>query len=213
MSFTLWFLCAFASPILIHNVPENFVPIRYQWSHSMGSPHPGFIPFAEFVGVQLLLFGGVPFVVMVWGFRHWRNWRSIRVCGYVPASSCCRSRSSSSRHTRSAGRELGVSCFIACWPLAEVWYSRARLWRGWRMATRAGFALPLGLSAALTWHLFLPFPLIPPAQDRPYRQWARMDAARAAADDLRAGALRSGLRHNLPVGGVLRWQWDRCASD
>ena len=27
----------------------------------MGSPRPGFVPFAEFVGVQLLLFGAAPF--------------------------------------------------------------------------------------------------------------------------------------------------------
>ena len=75
--------CAFASPILIYNIPEHFVPIRYQWAHSMGSPHPGFLPFAEFVGVQLLLFGGVPFIVLVWGFRHWRELAAeprLRVC-------------------------------------------------------------------------------------------------------------------------------------
>jgi hypothetical protein len=41
---------------------------------------------------------------------------------------------------------------------------------------------------------------MPPAKDRPYRQWARMDAARAAADDLRAAG------HTGPVF-VTNYQW------
>jgi 4-amino-4-deoxy-L-arabinose transferase-like glycosyltransferase len=199
---------ATASPILIHNIPENFVPIRYQWSHSMGSPQPGFASFAEFVGVQLLLFGGLPFVILVWGARHWRELAvepRLRVCACLFLLPFAFFLFKATR-----GRLEGnwaFPCFIACWPLAEVWYTRAREWRGWRMATRAGFALPLGLTAALTWHLLLPLPFLPPAKDRPYRQWARMDAARAAADDLRASG------HSGPVfvtnyqwAALLRWQ-------
>ena len=64
---------ATASPILIHNIPHDFAPIRYQWAHSMSSPQPGIAPFAEFVGVQILLFGGVPFAILFWGFRNWRE--------------------------------------------------------------------------------------------------------------------------------------------
>jgi len=193
--------CAFAAPILIHNIPENFVPIRYQWSHAMGSPQPGLIPFAEFVGVQLLLFGGVPFIILVWGFRHWRELAAeprLRVCACLFLLPFAFFLFKATR-----GRLEGnwaFPCFIAGWPLAEVWYSRAREWRGWRIATRASFALPLGLTAALTWHLFLPLPVMPPAKDRPYRQWARMDAARAAADDLRAAG------HTGPVF-VTNYQW------
>ena len=178
---------AFASPILIHNIPQHFAPIRYQWAHSMGSPQPGFVPFAEFVGVQALLFGGVPFVVLFWGYRNWRELCAdprLRVCAclfLIPFAFFL------FKATR--GRLEGnwaFPCFIAGWPLAELWYSRARQWQGWRVATRAGFALPLGMTAALTWHLFAPIPWLPPEKDRPYRQWARMEAARAAAEDLRA---------------------------
>ena len=179
--------CAVASPILIHNIPANFAPIRYQWSHSMGSPQPGLAPFAEFVGVQVLLFGGVPFVVAVWALRHQRQLTAdprLRVCACLFVLPFLFFLFKATR-----GRLEGnwaFPCFIACWPLAEEWYSRARDWRGWRMATRAGFALPLGLTTALTWHLFAPLPLLPPGQDRPYRQWARLEAAGAVAADLRA---------------------------
>jgi 4-amino-4-deoxy-L-arabinose transferase-like glycosyltransferase len=192
---------AVASPILIHNIPLNFAPIRYQWAHSMSSPQPGLAPFAEFVGVQLLLFGGVPFAVLAWGYRHWRDLAAdprLRVCAclfLLPFSFFL------FKATR--GRLEGnwaFPCFIACWPLAEMWYERAREWRGWRLATRAGFALPLGLSAALTWHLAAPIPFLPPAQDRPYRQAARLETARVAAEDLRARG------HAGPVY-VTTYQW------
>lgn len=192
---------AVASPILIHNIPQNFVPLRYQWAHSMGSPRPGIGPFAEFVGVQMLLFGGVPFAILVWGYRHWRELAGdprLRVCAclfLIPFSFFL------FKATR--GRLEGnwaFPCFIACWPLAEVWYERVRGSWSWRLATRAGFALPLGLTTALTWHLVAPLPFLPPANDRPYRQQARMEAARAAADDLRAKG------HTGPVF-VTTYQW------
>jgi 4-amino-4-deoxy-L-arabinose transferase-like glycosyltransferase len=178
---------AVASPILIHNIRHDFAPIRYQWSHSMSSPKPGVAPFAEFVGVQLLLFSGVPIVVMVWGFRHWRELAAdprLRVCACLFLIPFAFFLFKSTR-----GRLEGnwaFPCFIACWPLSEIWYERVRDCRGWRLATRLGFALPLGLTAALTWHLVAPVPFLPAAKDRPYRQAARLEAARAAADDLRA---------------------------
>jgi hypothetical protein len=190
-----------ASPILIHNIPQNFVPIRYQWSHSMSSPKPGLLPFAEFVGVQMLLFGGVPFVVMIWTYRSWRELAAdprLRVCACLFALPFTFFLLKATR-----GRLEGnwaFPCYIACWPLAEVWFERVReSWR-WRLATRAGFALPIGLTAALLWHLIAPLPLLPPSQDRPYRQLARMEAAEAVANDLRAAG------HSGPVY-VTTYQW------
>ena len=192
---------AAASPILIHNIPQNFAPIRYQWGHSMSSPKPGLLPFAEFVGVQLLLFGGVPFAVMVWSYRHWRELVAdprLRVCACLFSLPFTFFLFKATR-----GRLEGnwaFPCFIACWPLAEVWFQRVReSWR-WRLATRAGFALPIGLTTALTWHLFAPLPFMPPSQDRPYRQWARMEAAEAVAADLIAAG------HSGPVY-VPTYQW------
>jgi hypothetical protein len=192
---------AVASPILIHNIPHGFAPLRYQWGHSMGSPRPGIGPFAEFVGIQMLLFGGVPFVVLVWGFRRWRELMAeprLRVCAclfLVPFSFFL------FKATR--GRIEGnwaFACFIACWPLAEVWFESVRQSRCWRLATWAGFALPLGFTAALTLHLLAPLPFLPPGKDRAYRQLGRIDAARAAAADLRA------VGHDGPVF-VTTYQW------
>src|SRR6185312_16239773 len=60
-------------PILIHNIRYDFVPLQYQWKHSMTSPQPGVIPFLSFVGIQVLLFGLLPFAVFVWTVIHRRE--------------------------------------------------------------------------------------------------------------------------------------------
>lgn len=199
--------CAVASPILIHNVPLGFAPLRYQWVHSMGSPKPGIIPFAEFVGVQLLLFGGVPFVVLIWGFRRWQDLAvqpRLRVCAclfLLPFTFFLL------KATR--GRLEGnwaFPCFIACWPLAEEWYDRVKAIRSWRIVTLVGFVPPLGFTIALAWHLVSPLPIISPSKDRPNRQSARMEAARAVAEDLSAAGYSGPVYvPNYQWVALLRW--------
>ena len=176
-----------ATPILIHNLRHDFIPIRYQWGHSMSSPQPGILPFAEFVGTNWLLFGGVPFVVFVWGIRHWRELVAdprLRVCACLFVLPFAFFLFKATR-----GRLEGnwaFPCFIACWPLAEEWYRRVKESVWWRYTMRAGFALPVGMTLVLTYHLIAPFPLMPASQDRAYRQWGRMEAAKALAADLHA---------------------------
>ena len=60
-------------PILIHNIRFDFVPLMYQWKHSMSSPEPGLMPFVSFFGIQILLFGFLPFAVFVWTASKWRE--------------------------------------------------------------------------------------------------------------------------------------------
>jgi 4-amino-4-deoxy-L-arabinose transferase-like glycosyltransferase len=198
---------AVASPILVHNVARDFVPIRYQWSHSMGSPTPGFAPFAEYVVLQWLLFGGVPLVVFGWGLWRWRELVAeprLRVCAALFLLPFAFFLWKATR-----GRLEGnwaFPCFIACWPVAEEWYRRAKEWRGWRVATGVGFVPPVAFTVALTWHLVTPIPFMPLAHDRPYRQVGRVEAARAVAADLQAAG------HTGPVyaptyqwTALLRW--------
>ena len=97
-------------------------------------------------------------------------------------------------------------CFIACWPLAEVWYGRVKEWRGWRLATYSGFAIPMGFTAVLTIHLIYPIPLMSPSSDRAYRQWGRMETARAVAEDLRkAGHTGPVYAQTYQWVALLRW--------
>ena len=40
-----------ASPILIHNIQHDFVPLLFQWRHTMADSRPGLRPFGDFIGV------------------------------------------------------------------------------------------------------------------------------------------------------------------
>lgn len=190
-----------ASPILIHNVRHDFVPIRYQWGHSMSSPDPGLGAFAEFLGVQLLLVGSIPFVVFVWALRNRRELladtrlRPVLCLFVIPMAFFLL------KATR--GRLEGnwaFPCYLACWPLACLWYSRVRGSTAWRWTTRAAFALPLGVSGVLALHLVEPLPVFPPSADRATRQWAKVELVRRVAADLRASGYAG------PVYAV-NYQW------
>jgi hypothetical protein len=196
-----------ASPILIHNIRYDFVPIRYQWGHSMGSPAPGFGPFAEFVGVQVLLLGAIPFVVFAWALWHRRELLAdprLRVCLCLFALPLAFFLWKATR-----GRIEGnwaFPCYLACWPLAAEWYRRVRDSARWRWATRTGFALPLGASAFFLIHLVEPIPYFPAKADRATRQHSRMEVGHKLAADLRAAGY-SGPVH-VPTyqwTAILRW--------
>lgn len=196
-----------ASPILIHNIQYDFVPIRYQWQHSMSSSIPGLAPFGEFVGVQILLFGAVPFVVFVWTIRHRHELLAdprLRVCAclfVIPFAFFLM------KATR--GRLEGnwaFPCYLACWPLAAEWYSRARESRVGRWGVAAAFALPLFVSTVFAFHTFGLVPMLPPAIDRPALQTAKMNLAATVAADLRdSGYTGPVYAPTYQWTAILRW--------
>jgi 4-amino-4-deoxy-L-arabinose transferase-like glycosyltransferase len=196
-----------ASPILIHNIQHDFVPILYQWEHSMGSPEPGFYPFAEFVGIQLLFFGSVPFIVYCWSCRHWRELMvepRLRACAFmftVPFSFFL------FKATRgSLEGNWAFPCFIAVWPLAAEWYQRVRVSAGWRWTVRAGFALPVGVTLFFAVHVIEPVWFIPPDSDRVTRQWGKLALIEKAVRDLhRAGYDGPVYALTYQWVAVLRW--------
>src|SRR5262249_2391967 len=120
-------------PILVHNIRQDFAPIRYQWKHSMSSPEPGAMPFLSFVGIQVLLFGVLPFLVFVWSLVRRRDLFAdsrLRVClclfGFPFAFFL---------YKVTRGQLEGnwaLACYIAVWPLAAEWYARVKENRHWR---------------------------------------------------------------------------------
>jgi 4-amino-4-deoxy-L-arabinose transferase-like glycosyltransferase len=196
-----------ASPILIHNLRHDFVPIRYQWAHSMSSPHPGFGVFAEFVGVQIVLFGTIPITVFIWSLRHRAELLAdprLRVCLCLFALPFAFFLLKATR-----GRIEGnwaFPCYLACWPLAAEWYRQVRESAWWRWATRGGFAFPLVTSALFLIHVIEPLPVFPPSQDRSTRQWERMAVARAIAKDVQAAGYDGPVyTPNYQWTAILRW--------
>lgn len=188
-------------PILIHNVRYDFVPLQYQWKHSMSSPQPGVIPFLSFVGIQLLLFGVLPFGVFVWTVINRAAILAdprLRVCAclfWLPFAFFL--------YKATRGPLEGnwaLACYISVWPLAAAWYERARRLSLWRWLTPAAFAVPAGAVIVLAVHLVWPLPPLSPHRDRITRQIGKEEVAQHLAETLQQ------LGANEPVY-VPSYQW------
>ena len=196
-----------ASPILIHNVIYDFAPLRYQWEHAMSSPEPGFLSFIEFVGIQLLLFGSVPFIVFGWGLWHLKPLSAnprLRACAclfLIPFAFFL--------YKSTRGRLEGnwaFPCFLACWPLAAELYQHVKHRLVCRRLAVLAFALPIGTSLFLLIHSIYPIPLTPVEADRATRQWERLAIGEVSAKDLEAAGYHGPV--DAPTYqwvSVLRW--------
>lgn len=171
-----------ASPILIHNIQHDFVPLLFQWRHSMGDSRPGLKPFGEFVGVQLLLFGGLPFFLypwVVWNFKKLCDDPRLRACACLYALPMTFFLYKATQAPLQGNWALVM--FIGFWPLAATWYESVRQSRSWRQATASAFLIPSVAVVVVAIHLVLPLPVIPTEADRITRQYSIDDATRQIA--------------------------------
>ena len=177
-----------ASPILLHNLRHDFAPLLYQWRHSMGGAKPGLVPFAEFVGVQLLLFGVLPFTVFAWSPLNRRELVAdprLRVCLCLFALPFAFFLVKATREPLEGNWAL--PCFVSVWPLAAEWYRR-RPSAAWRWLFRSAFVLPAGCVVVLAVHLVHPLGCFAPQEDRITRQEVKLALVKDVADALdRAG--------------------------
>ncbi len=170
---------AVASPILIHNIRHDFVPLLYQWGHAMADDEPGLKPLAEFVGVQILLVGTLPLVLLPWVFRHWKGLTAdprLRVCVCLFALPLVFFLVKATRGPLEGNWALAA--YLGFWPLAGVWWDRCGKSEVWRWLTRAAFAIPALAVAAVAVHLVYPLPFLPTKHDRIRRLWERQDQCR-----------------------------------
>jgi hypothetical protein len=168
-----------ASPILIHNVLHAFEPLQFQWAHSRGTPPAGFVSLAKFVGLQLLFFGALPFMVLVWAVRNWQSLMldsRLRVCACLFVIPFAIFLAQSCRGTLEGNWSL-VSYFTA-WPLAAQWYATARERPRMRWGTRVAFAVPAAFVLFLAVHCVSPLAVVPVNADRVSRQASKLQIAR-----------------------------------
>jgi hypothetical protein len=196
-----------ASPILIYNIQNNFASISFQWEHAMSSPEPGLFPFMEFVGIQMLFFGTLPFLAFVCGLGKIRTLIAdpkLRVCAclfLIPFGFFL--------YKATQGRLEGnwaFPCYLACWPVVAELYRSIEHLRRWRILCRMAFALPLTFSSFLLIHAIYPLPIVPVEGDRSTRQWDKMELARVIAADLKkAGYTGPVYTFTYQWVSLLRW--------
>src|SRR5205823_10807337 len=122
----------------------------------MGSPEPGLRVFGEFVGIQVLLFGLLPFAVFAWTVANARTLTAdprLRVCACLFAFPFVFFLYKATRGPLEGNWAL--ACYIAVWPLAAVMVerlSRVTL----RRSAVAAFAVPAAGVLVLGVHLVHP---------------------------------------------------------
>ncbi len=170
-----------ASPVLLFNYWHDFVAFRYQFLHAAGASddNNGFKPFRifEYAGVQIALFGTLPFLLLPWCIAHWRTLAEnslLRIClGLFLAPALFFLLKGT------LGRVEGnwpFICYVTLMPLA-LYAANTKPARHWfnRWGFKAAFAIPLGVTLFVLAHAFLSLPL-PAGGDRMGKLQARYSA-------------------------------------
>lgn len=160
-----------ACPILIFNFQNDFMPLLYQWQHSMGHVDPSWRRFGDFVGIQALLFGTMPIVLFPWVLA---NARTLSRSPRLRVALCLYGFPFAFFLYKATRGHLegnwALASYIGFWPLAAEWYERHCGTRFGRWAMRLSFAPPALAMLALVVHLIHPFSFVSPHADRITRQ-------------------------------------------
>jgi len=175
-----------ASPILIYNIQQSFEPLKFQLLHSSQSTPNALRSIVEFVGVQILLFGTMPFFLFPWVIasagRLCQSPR-LRVCACLYALPLAFFLYKSTQ-ARLEGN-WALVCFVSFWPLAAEWFVHVPVTNFWRRSAPWAFVLPGLASVVVFVHWLWPLPFVPPKLDRIHRQVAIDTATREVARKIR----------------------------
>jgi len=188
-------------PVLIFNIEQEFVPIRFQWDHANVENGGGVKGLLEFAAIQVVLFGVLPIAMLPWT---WWNIRrliadpKLRVCSLffaVPMTfflyKACRGPLEGN---------WALAAYLGFWPVAADWHGRISTERKRRIVRIVGLGVPTGLVILMAIHMLHPLPLLKPRQDRITRLGARLEAAKCGASE--AKRLAPGLPIYTPT-----YQW------
>ena len=108
-----------ASPILLYNLQHDFAPLKFQWEHATHDPAT-LKTFGEFIGIQVLLFGTLPWFLFPWTARYLRALSTtplLRVCASRYLAPLCFFLYKAAR-TELEGN-WGLAAFITAWPVVK----------------------------------------------------------------------------------------------
>jgi hypothetical protein len=178
---------AVASPILIFNLQQDFAPLKYQWEHATAAGDSGLKTFGEFVGVQVLGFGLLPFMLLPWAIRRFRTLAAnpvLRVCLCLYAVPFAVFLYKSMKGPLEGN--WAIVAYLGFWPVAAAWYDTVRESPRARRFALAACAPPVICVLLLGVHLVYPWPVVPPRADRVARQVPRVEALKQSAAAIRA---------------------------
>jgi 4-amino-4-deoxy-L-arabinose transferase-like glycosyltransferase len=166
--FAVHLLIAFvvASPILIYNIQQDFVPLLFQWRHAVVGEPPTIRHLPEYIGAQCVLVGFLPFALAPWAVARFRSFLAdprLRVCACMYLVPFAFFLIKAARGRLQPNWPLVM--YVGWAPLAYVWLGEARTAaRRWLAAT--SFAAPIAATAAVVVHLIWPIGLLSPDHDR-----------------------------------------------
>ena len=169
-------------PVVYFNFIHDFAPLRFQWEHANSHGSNPAATFGQFVGVQLLLVGVMPFSILVWSIA---NGRTLMANAATRAAGCLFVVPFAIFLVKATRGPLegnwALAAYLGCWPLATRWAAIPR--PRWMMF--GAFAMPLASTVVLLLHVIVPLAVIPPKHDRVTRQFVRLEAAKTAAERIR----------------------------
>jgi 4-amino-4-deoxy-L-arabinose transferase-like glycosyltransferase len=175
---------ALFSPVVIFNSSHEFAPMRYQMAHASGHSSHGFSigSLSAYVGVQIVLIGALPFVLLPWCLRRRRelvedNRLRASLWLFLPPSLLFLAKAA-------VGRVEGnwpLVCDMTLLPLALRWLDDLPDGARKRWAFPSAFAVPGAATAFLVAHLLLHLPL-PASIDRLSKSEARFESVQRVAE-------------------------------
>jgi hypothetical protein len=176
-----------STPILIYNIQHEFAPLLFQWRHSMAQDDtPTLQTFGEFVGVQVLLFGTLPLLLLPWC---WRHRRELIANGLTRACVCLYALPMVFFIWKSLRGPIegnwALASYLGFWPVAAAWWERSATTPFWKWQGRLTFAVPVVCVVLLTIHLIHPLPFVPVKYDRVAEMKDRYVFAGQIAEELK----------------------------